>query len=610
MRTPEELDDVDWSALHHAYAVADDVPGMVRALYSGDTERIDTALGELYGKVLHQSTVYEATVAVIPFLAHAAGHITHRRADLLDFLVGAAGDREPDYPEAQRGRAEVAACVPHLLPFLTDDDVAVRRAVVRIGAQAVGPDVPAAIAALAACHTADPSPQVRADALTALAQLETDAESAERRLTDALRDRAAAVRTTAALTLMARTGTPYPAQLVRILKEAGAVPDGGIDRNWFPDVGSTDRRAADVLEADPDTAVAVSRHWIRHGDIGARGSDRAKELAGHWRDRQDETLELLLEALPHQRDDWALATRLRAIALWLPTATRPLPGLGDVLLTHATSTQWQVGEAAQLALGRLGDERLLTAVPEPDAQAVAALAARTGERDHQRRALTDPGLRYPLEILSALTARDAGALLPELTWLLRTHPAAGRVARRIGDWGLRDRAIAQALTDAARNKDQDLAIPAAVAHARLHGDADRAIELLTPQLSTPGGHWHLESAGLLGRAGAPLLPLVETFLPNSYDWTRMRAAEAHWRITGDPAVALPVLTEVAVPAPVGIAALGTLVEIGVTPPELRPRLTEWAHSPRRVCPAGWHTSFSELRPEDDRLRELSLRLLT
>lgn len=610
MRTPEVLDDVDWSALRHAYAAADDVPDMVRALYSGDVERIDEALGDLFGKVLHQGTVYEATVAVVPFLAHAAGHVTHRRADLLDFLVGAAGDGEPDYPTAQQGRAEVAACVPHLLSFLTDDDTAVRRAAVRIGAQAVGPDVPAAIAALATCHTADPSPQVRADALTALTRLDTDAESTAQRLTDALRDRAAAVRTTAALTLMARTGTPYPPELVRILKEAGAVPDGGLDRHWFPDVGSTDRRAADVLKADPGTVVAVSRHWIRHGDIDARGSDRANELAGHWRDRQDDTLALLLEALPHQRDDRSLTTRLEAIALWLPTATRPLPGLGDVLLAHATSTTRRVAEAAQLALGRLGDERLLTAVPEPGAQAVAALAARTGERDHQRRALTDPRLRFPLEILSALTAHDAGALLPELTQLLRTHPAAGRVARRLGDWGLRDQAVSHALTDAARKDDQNLAIPAAVAHARLYGDADRAIALLTPQLSTTGGHWHLDSAGLLGPAGAVLLPLVETFLPNSYDWTRMRAAEAHWRITGDPAVALPVLTEVAVPAPVGIAALGTLVEIGVTPPELRPRLIEWAHSARRVCPAGWYASFSELRPEDDLIRELSLRLLT
>jgi hypothetical protein len=35
MRSPEELDAVDWASLTHAYGCAEDVPALVRALYSG-----------------------------------------------------------------------------------------------------------------------------------------------------------------------------------------------------------------------------------------------------------------------------------------------------------------------------------------------------------------------------------------------------------------------------------------------------------------------------------------------------------------------------------------------------------------------------------------------
>ncbi|MFE0627846.1 hypothetical protein ACFW3D_12845 [Streptomyces sp. NPDC058864] len=145
-RPPDELDSVAWTELWHAYGSALDVPGLIRDLYSGDAERIDKALGGLHDNVLHQGTVYPATAAAVPFLAHAVAHVPCHRDGLLLLLAGAAGEREraarSDVEEEARVR--VGACVPESLPFLADGDPAVRRAAVRVAYRATGAAVPAA----------------------------------------------------------------------------------------------------------------------------------------------------------------------------------------------------------------------------------------------------------------------------------------------------------------------------------------------------------------------------------------------------------------------------------------------------------------------------------
>lgn len=63
-----ELDQVDWARLTHAYGAADDVPDQIRDLVSPDAERRQEALWELHGNIYHQGTIYEATAYAIPFL--------------------------------------------------------------------------------------------------------------------------------------------------------------------------------------------------------------------------------------------------------------------------------------------------------------------------------------------------------------------------------------------------------------------------------------------------------------------------------------------------------------------------------------------------------------
>jgi hypothetical protein len=68
------MDQVDWHALHHAYGPADDVPIHLRLLLSPDKEVEWSGWQFLYEAVLHQGSVYPATVAIIPILLQMLAH--------------------------------------------------------------------------------------------------------------------------------------------------------------------------------------------------------------------------------------------------------------------------------------------------------------------------------------------------------------------------------------------------------------------------------------------------------------------------------------------------------------------------------------------------------
>lgn len=360
-----------------------------------------------------------------------------------------------------------------------------------------------------------------------------------------------------------------------------------------------------MLARDADAAAAVARSWIGQGDAENRGSRRADELSATWRDRENDTIALLTAALPYEKTVWELSQLLNAILRWLPGATRPDTALGDRLLPHALAEGAVTAQQAQVALGCLGDERLLAVVPDPDPSALAALAARTGHLDHQQLALRHPSAS-PDELLAALTTHAARALLPELKDLVLRRPTA-TLLRRLGDWGIHDSDLLGLLADAG-GKD-GLAVAATVAAARLGADPTPALRLLEHRLTEDG--WCLEEAGRLGPAAGPLLPLVEGYFAAGYEWRRMHAAEAHWRITGDASKATPVLAALAGPLPVGVATLRTLLLIGPPyPSRLPPDLVPWATSERRVArDYGLAPAGSGRRHLDDRLRAAAREML-
>ncbi|GAQ52706.1 hypothetical protein [Streptomyces acidiscabies] len=116
MRPPADLDDIQWHTLTHAYGTAEDVPALIRALYEGG-EQAQEALGELYGTVYHQGSVYEASAPAVPFLAHAARHAPAQRASLL-MLLAALADHTPEDTESRQwpGSPVAAICDPSAPP--------------------------------------------------------------------------------------------------------------------------------------------------------------------------------------------------------------------------------------------------------------------------------------------------------------------------------------------------------------------------------------------------------------------------------------------------------------------------------------------------------------
>jgi hypothetical protein len=613
VRTPEELDLVDWAALSHAYGSASEVPDWVRALYGEDAAVADRAVEELFGRALHQGTASSAGVAAVPYLAHAAVHGAHRRDDVLAFIAGTGGTEEHYWYEEEdwlgvelAGRARASGELPFLLGLLDDPDAEVRRQVVRVARWAAGESLPLAVAALAGCLRDDPAERVRAEALEVLSRLGGDRVGL---LRAPLADEAPGVRATAALGLLEEAELPYPAELLEVLVADGGDPAFRMVRDeWFPGVGSTESRVQDLLDADPDATRAAAAAWIAAGDHDARGTRRALRLAARWPGREVQALDLLVAALPHQHDRYWRANLLGGLAEGVVRHPEPAV-LAAAVLPDTAHPDRRVAEPAQLVLGRTGDTRLLTAVPDPAPAALDALAARTDDLGLRRRALAP--YRSPYggavrgaadELLDVLTPADTAALLPELTGLLRAAPSR-KLLHLLGGSGLTDRQLADEGGELAAIDGHDLQAAAAVAAVRLGADPGPALRLLAGRLERGGDD--LVEASLLGPVGAPLLPSVEGHLAGSRPQCRVDAAEALWRITGDARRSVPVLLEAFRPTWPGLRALAVLRRIGrPLPAEYLALLDSWL-SPERVGPSEeevfWHDRLGNLLRAEARL---------
>lgn len=151
----------------HAYGGAGDVPPLVCALY--DPAAVDDALYELHGNVWHQGTVYPATAAVVPFLAHAAMHGADP-AGVLGLLTVMADQDDQDLriPVVAGVLREIAAAAGDLLGVLRHPDGRVRSAYAELAATLRPPLPDQVIAELSRVEAGDPNVGVRSDALAAL----------------------------------------------------------------------------------------------------------------------------------------------------------------------------------------------------------------------------------------------------------------------------------------------------------------------------------------------------------------------------------------------------------------------------------------------------------
>ncbi|MBM82410.1 MAG: hypothetical protein CMJ78_17740 [Planctomycetaceae bacterium] len=68
----EQISNVDWNSLEHAYGDAADTADHLRSLMDDNLEKRDAALEELFGSILHQGSTYDATVPAISILIEIA----------------------------------------------------------------------------------------------------------------------------------------------------------------------------------------------------------------------------------------------------------------------------------------------------------------------------------------------------------------------------------------------------------------------------------------------------------------------------------------------------------------------------------------------------------
>lgn len=68
----EGLDKIRWHEYSHAYGTASEVPKDIRRLASAEAEVREQALGQLFGSIYHQGTIYSATAVAVPFLLQLA----------------------------------------------------------------------------------------------------------------------------------------------------------------------------------------------------------------------------------------------------------------------------------------------------------------------------------------------------------------------------------------------------------------------------------------------------------------------------------------------------------------------------------------------------------
>ncbi|MFF2133008.1 hypothetical protein ACFVW1_48305 [Streptomyces olivochromogenes] len=704
MRAPEELNEVEWAALEHAYGPAGDVPEMIRVLYaeeSPETERGENVGEELINNLNHQGSLYPATLEAVPFLAHLALHVSWHREALLEVLTGLAELDEWGVPAPEslggRVRAAVLAELPLLVKCLTDSDPFVRQAAIRLACVGTRPAAPAVVRTLADLHESDPSASTRADAHTAHARRDPDPATVREREAAALDDGDREVRLAAALSGLDRTEPPYPAALVAVVAADGAAVPGShrftARPRPFPYPGAPRDRENELLTEDPEDALSVARAWIAAGDTHRWGSLLVGQVDQRWRDREAPCVAALAEALPLHQDGAERSSIVRAIAGLMPRAGDPGSHVRDLLLAEAAADErgyaagspyapgvagressrgkghgllWvdvegadddragvphsvaatvtdgpdivrprstgrertiraaqralaraEVVECARLALAGCGDLRLLEQPGNLSGPVLATFLTHHRDEALPRLHPVLPELiaRGGAELLDALGPDLAAAHLPQLKQVLREHPtvAAARLLGELGPSGT-DAETADLLATVDPTVRHDVHAEAAVSRALITGDAEPAVETLRDLLRTQSPPGILPAVGRLGPLGAPLAPEVAAVLHDPREHGRSQAADAYWRITGNPRPVLPFLLARAAPtityasndtgwyarrdALCVLAGMRTAGALTTTPPELRPLLELCATSPRRVT---WK--------DDDELRRLARTLL-
>ncbi|MDL4817528.1 hypothetical protein [Actinomadura opuntiae] len=640
------LDDIDWSALRHAYGSAEDVPGLLRAI-ADERDPSTDAVGDLDIRIYHQGGfVCDAATAALPYLLElVASPDTADRIGLLELIgqlvheANTVSEVDPGWPDAW------AAALSGLLALLDDPDATVRRELTRT-LSAAASDADAIVPELRARWDGQDDAAVRLGLVLAAGELASGCSALVLPetllwLRDLRASGDAQLRLAADIALSAAVGAQRPDLAAAIEALHGDVAVwrgvpwvGGMSPELVPFFGGGASRLlgwiAARIEDDPPARLDLCTAFIADGDADKRTG--AVRIAAHLLTARRSPVERLIPHLAALSADASPAARSHAVLL-LAALDEGAPDLlaarlGDdaPLSRHGDD---RVSDFAAWGLAWRRDPRCVPYLMER----LAGTPPTADVYDGSVFTTSAPSILYSLAPLS----EHADVLLPAIRARMDDPDTGRTLARSLAEWGP---AAAPAVPELVRLLDTVAAVQAATALAAIGPAAAGAAEALrrgggsvydgeavlswalfkvtgdpAPLLGAVDalspGHGGIHLLADLGEQAAAHATRLRLLMDSRSDWTRVDAARAHHSVTGEPGAASETLCrEVYELArgrylPVRWAAVRYLAEMGPAPSQVRWALREILDSDRRHhVNSGWR-AFAE----DRELRTLAARLL-
>ncbi|MFZ3493415.1 hypothetical protein ACODT5_09355 [Streptomyces sp. 5.8] len=552
-----------WHQLEGVAAGQEQVPGLLRGLLIPELSRSSWAqLEELIGWRSDEPLFVEITQRLFELLPRLDAH---RRPLVLELLARRAHSI---------GERRVGVHLPSFLAFaarepqvalLVSDPAAQVRAAAAWLLRGLGGGDPATLPALRRQARAEQDPTALVSQLLAIGTLSRSGDPAVAEwLRPWLDHRDALVRLAAARAVLL-TAAPGGAEGTGS-RIAGAFTEVGTGRlpvvPWWPDAYPPVEQYADHLTAHRCEARALVDGLARHRDPGLRA--QAVRAAGgqlrYWRYPQEHLWESVAAGLEDEPEvaHQALRELARCGSAAAPYADRIIraferpPALGPWSAPFAVRTLVHIGDPRAVSLHREQfGHSFLEVGPLPVSWASDLLP------DFRDRLVHDPGSLLTGKILAALAqwGPAAAPAVPELADLLDTA-SARPAAEALGRIGPAASAAAGALAALARGETSPWRFgvgterspepwqgsqTAAWAHWRVTGDAELALRVCGSAARAGLGRPVLRYLADLGPLVAPYAGSVRALLGLPGEWSRVDAAEAWWRITGDPAPAVAAL---------------------------------------------------------------------
>ncbi|OIJ88474.1 hypothetical protein [Streptomyces colonosanans] len=608
IRALQGIDALPWADLKHNHGTAEDIPGLLRDIATGDKdgEASEEAAYELLDRLFHQGGwICPAATAALPYvLAVAAIPTVQQRLTLLELverLAETAATAEPRFVDRNWPDAW-AQSRPSVVALFADAVPAVRRAAVAILAVAPEPVTPT-LTLLRERWEQDNDQTTRLTALIALGQTAAKASPDELGRVTSLLDslltaEQPAVRL-AALHALGSVDRDAPARHLDLLIDTLTAPQAATDlpEAWSDTtLARLTRESYDLVAGKPETATAFVTRLAaptRPVELRRAALERAGLLLAQWRSPATALLPVLAQSLEAAEPEIRVqaAHLLAALgAVSAPYAEQLVAHLADHGSRPSRRVADTVADNALWALSRWGDPRCLPGLVDRLFARRAVFA--THGSHYSPDFLYFPTLPGMHEVLMPLSAH-ADELLPGLRALLRRvhtsddQEAARACAQVLAAWGpatlpalpeltdllahpqlrrfatealasigpgaadaLPDLRRAEARIEAGTRAEASERQLFAWARVQLGDDPQPALELLGAALGKDGVfHAAIRYLGDLGPQAVGqadrLHYLMERAHPGS--WEQIEAAVALWKVTGAPEPSLQSLEQAVLP---------------------------------------------------------------